>query len=65
MTREQLRQAILDGDNQLMSHPLVWAALSQTQKDLIIAGKTAIARDDIITNQWLDRILSLLPPSGE
>lgn len=60
MTREQLRQELLDGADELRNHSIIWNRLSAQQKQLATAARAFWATDSAVTNAALDAILALL-----
>lgn len=64
MSRDQLRQIIIDGDEKL-KNSIAWRMMNSEQKALLIAGEQFWAADNDVTNAALDAMLAIyntLPP---
>lgn len=59
MTRDELRQTMLAGQDRLMNSA-VWRFLNANQKRLMQASRAALAVDGPATNGYLDEVLALL-----
>lgn len=59
MTREELRQYILDGDKRL-SNSIAWRFLTDEDKRVLQAGMAFWEEDTPTTNTALDRMVELL-----
>lgn len=63
MDREQFRQEILDGQNQLINSR-IWRFMSEEQQKLTLAAHAAFADNDNTTNTFLDKDLAYFNRQG-
>jgi hypothetical protein len=59
MTREELRQALLDGADKLR-HSAVWRFLSQREQTLSVCTRQFWSTDEPVVNDALDALLTLI-----
>lgn len=63
MTRESLRQALLDGADALRNS-VAWRFMSHQQQTLSACGRQFWSLDNPVTNAALDSLLALVASSG-
>lgn len=58
MDREQLRQAIQEGDAKIQNS-IAWRMMSTTQRNMLLAGMQFWAENTPVTNAALDSLLAI------
>lgn len=65
MDRETLRERILAGDDELLSHPIIWNRFTQEQKDVFLTVRASFQHNSAVTNAFLDQCVALYPQRQE